>query len=320
MTQASDKPGIVIVGSPRSGTTLVRRLLDAHPNIACPPETYLLSAAARFLHQDRFAAGLRIGVLDGLSFAGFDEAEVLARLRAMVFGFLRDYAERAGKPRWAEKTAFDAFHLGPIRRLCEGHVKFVCIHRHGLDVAASLHELVTKTGGYVDELHAYLRREPEPLVALAHAWIDTASAVADLADALGAGDEPSAISLRYEDLTAEPEAELRRVFTFLDEPWDDELIDRALAGTGGFGFGDWKTYAKPRIDRSSVGRWEELPTPVQARLGLLCNPTLARLGYELIDIDEDDLSIDPEDARDRYQMGLQFNRMRQAKAKQDPST
>ena len=57
------RPGIVVLGTPRSGTTLLRRLLDAHPNIACPPETYVLSGAARFLHEETFAQGLKIGTL-----------------------------------------------------------------------------------------------------------------------------------------------------------------------------------------------------------------------------------------------------------------
>ena len=54
------KRGVVIIGTPRSGTTLLRRILDAHPAIACPPETYLLSGAARFLHEESFAQGLKI--------------------------------------------------------------------------------------------------------------------------------------------------------------------------------------------------------------------------------------------------------------------
>lgn len=307
MPGTPDKPGIVVLGSPRSGTTLLRRILDAHPNIACPPETYLLSAAARFLHRDQFAAGLRIGVVDGLSFAGFDEPEVLDRLRAMTFGFLRDYAARAGKPRWAEKTAFDAFHLPAIRRLCEGHVKFVCIHRHGLDVAMSLGDLVDKTGGYVEELHTYVRRYPEPLEAMLRAWIDTATAVADLVQDLGQSSE-QAISVAYEDLSADPEAQMRRVFEFLDEPWDDELIARALAGTGQVGFGDWKTYARGTVDRSSVDRWKSLPGPVLAKLAPICNPLLERLGYDRIELDEED---DAEAARRRYEFGLLLNRMKQ---------
>ncbi|NVB39421.1 sulfotransferase [Pseudenhygromyxa sp. WMMC2535] len=302
MGESSSKPGIIVVGSPRSGTTLLRRLLDAHPGIACPPETYVFSAAARFLHHDRFAAGLRIGVVDGLAFAGFEEDEVLARLRGMCFGFLDDYAARQGKARWAEKTAFHSFHLPAIRRLCTGHVKFVCLHRHGLDVAVSLRDLVDKTGGYVSELHDYLRRWPEPLEALTRAWVDVETEIAELAE----GED--AISLRYEDLVEDPEAEVRRLLEFLDEPWDAELLPRALGEAGTMGFGDWKTYARKAIDRSSVGRWQGLPEPVLAKLAGICNPTLTRLGYEAVEADLE--GPDPESARRRYQMGLLLNRSR----------
>lgn len=296
---------IVILGTPRSGTTLLRRLLDAHPNIACPPETYVLSACARFLHEERFAQGLRIGVLMGLSYAGMKEDEVLQRLRTFAFGLLRDNAARANKPRWAEKTAFDAFHVPVIRRLCQGHVKFVCVKRHGLDVACSLRDLVDKTGGYVDELHGYVRRYPEPLQAFAHAWVDTATAIADLAR-----DDADALEVRYEDLVADPEKAMRAILEFVDEPWDEGLIERGLAGTGQVGFGDWKTYGRKDIDASSTQRWKSLPRPVLHRLAEICNPTLELLGYPAVE------ATDPEDAdaRRRYELGLLVNRMKAGKA------
>lgn len=298
-------PGIVIVGPPRAGTTLLRRILDAHPRIACPPETYLLSAAARFLHEERFAAGLRIGVLSGLAFAGFDEAEVLARLRALVLGLLDDHARAQGKPRWAHKTAFDAFHLPAIERLLGGHVRFVCIQRHGLDVVCSLAELVDKTGGWVEELHGYLRRDPEPLMALAHAWVDAATHVAELAER-----DPLALDLRYEDLVRGPEAVVRRVLEHVGEPYDDALLARALAEPGRLGFGDWKTYGRPAIDDGSVGRWRALPSATASRLAEVCNPTLVRLGYEPVEIDD---APSDEDARHRYVMGLRLHQLRSAK-------
>ena len=129
--------GIVILGAPRSGTTLLRRLVDAHPNIACPGETNVLAACGRFLRSERIVEGVRIGVLDGLGYAGFSRDEVLTRLRDFAFSFHREYATRQGKARWASKTAFDAFYLEEIEQLCGDHVHFVCIQRHGLPVPQS---------------------------------------------------------------------------------------------------------------------------------------------------------------------------------------
>lgn len=295
------RPGIVVLGTPRSGTTLLRRLLDAHPNIACPPETYVLSGAARFLHEETFAQGLKIGALFGLGYAGFEEADVLARLRGFAFGFFEEHAEKAGKQRWAEKTAFDAFHVPAIRRLCAGHVKFVCLHRHGLDVAASIAELVDKTGGFVEELHRYVTRYPQPLEAYARAWVDTATAIEDLAQA----ESDDALSIRYERLTEDPEAVLREVLAFVDEPWDDGIVERALGSSENVGFGDWKTYARAKVDTRSVQRWKSLPAATQSMLAEVCNPTLRRLGYDAVATEADD-----EDARRRYELGLLLGRLK----------
>lgn len=294
-------PGIVVLGVPRSGTTLLRRLLDAHPNIACPPETYVLSGVARFLHAERFSSGLEIGALHGLSYAGFEQDEVFARLRTMAFGFFEDSARRQGKPRWAEKTAFDAFHVAAIRRVFQGHVRFLCVQRHGLDVVTSLEHLVAKTGGFVQELHDYLRKYPEPREAFARAWMDASVAIAELAES-----DDMAMSLRYEDLVADPAASMKSVCEFIQEPWDETLVDRALESAERVGFGDWKTYAKKAIDTKSVGRWKSLPRPTLAHLATLCNPTLRRLGYDEVQTEEPD----DEDARRRYELGLLVNRMK----------
>ena len=50
------------------------------------------------------------------------------------------------------------FTSSGIEELCGDHAYFLCVIRHGLDVACSLQELSEKNGGYLRELHDYVRR------------------------------------------------------------------------------------------------------------------------------------------------------------------
>jgi hypothetical protein len=274
----SESRGIVVIGTPRSGTTLLRRLLDAHPRIACPGETGLFSACARFLKAETIAEGVEIGVLSGLGFAGFERAEVMDRLRRFAFEFPEAHAAAQGKARWAEKTAFDAFHLEAIERLCGDHVQYVCVTRHGLDVACSLKELSDKNQHHLEELHAYIRRWPKPLEAYARAWVDLTKAILKFAKG-----RSNAHVLRYEDLVQRPEETVAALFAFLGEAADVQaLLGQALQRKSGVGLGDWKTYQKAQIDSSSLGRWRSLSDHTVGALARVVNPTLHRAGYETV--------------------------------------
>ncbi len=295
--------GIVVLGTPRSGTTLLRRILGAHPAIASLGETNLLGACARFLESERISEDVEIGVLAGLGQAGFARDEVLARLREFAFAFLRDHATRAGKPRWVEKTAFDAFHVERIEELCGDHAYFLCVIRHGLDVACSLQELSEKNGGYLSELHEYVRRYPRPLEAFAHAWVDMTRAIRGFA----ARHPRNALLLRYEDLVASPAAVLTGAFRFIGESFDPAVLDGAMHGAGDVGLGDWKTYARASIGMESVDRWKSLSRWTSGQLGAIANETLADCGYDAVPVEAARAS---EEARRRYELGLLLGRAR----------
>src|ERR1700677_4498577 len=85
-----------ILGSYRSGTTLLRYLLDAHPQIACPPESKFLLGLERLLDYPE--------AMTGLMSLGFSRAEMRFELRRLAECFLGGYAQRMGKRRWVEKT------------------------------------------------------------------------------------------------------------------------------------------------------------------------------------------------------------------------
>jgi protein-tyrosine sulfotransferase len=298
MTLPSDScRGIVVLGAPRSGTTLLRRLLAAHPHIACPPETHVLNACARFIASDPIGEGLDIGVLSGLSYAGLEEGVVLQRVRELAFGLLGEHARLEGKPRWAEKTAIDAFYIRQIDRIFGDHCRFVCVLRHGLDVAVSMQELCDRSGGYMRELHEYIKRYPKPLEAFSRAWSDISMELKSFA----ARHPENAIVVRYEELVADTAGTMNEIMRHIGEVWQPEWMEQALRSTGQLGFADWKTYGRSRIDSESIGRWKTLPPTTVSALAAIANETLAACGYDRIALTA---APSGEEARRRYELGL----------------
>jgi len=141
----------IIVGAPRSGTTLLRLMLDAHPALAIPPETGFLALAAgparKYLaDRERFLstltnfppntpAWLDFGILaeefrDEIQ--GIDPFDIAEGFRA----FYRLYATRMSKSRWGDKTPFYVHHIEPISRLLP-EARFIHLIRDGRDACMS---------------------------------------------------------------------------------------------------------------------------------------------------------------------------------------
>ena len=142
---ASGPPAPFVVGVGRSGTTLLRLMLDSHPELAIPPETHFLPELI-----DRAATGA-----DGQALAdviagartwgdfGLDERDLRARVEAaepnagsVARAFYSLYAERQGKPRWGDKTPIYVKHMRKIGGEL-GEARFVHLIRDGRDVALS---------------------------------------------------------------------------------------------------------------------------------------------------------------------------------------
>ena len=277
MKNVDDFEGVVVLGFPRSGTTLIRRLLNAHPALACPPESYLLSAASRFLEEADFAGGLSLGVLPGLAYSGFDRETVLARLREFLFGFWRDICANAEKRYWVEKTAIDIFHIPAIKSICGDRCRYVCIVRHPLDVICSLVDLTNKMQSFLPEIHTYVQRYRSPIHAYAHSWVDSNIGLCSFIDE----QSTSCILLRYEDLVSDPVEQIRRVCDFLGQPTDyGKLIERAMRDRGAAGLGDWKTYEQAAVTTASVNRHNELDKWTISELAPILDPLMTRFGYE----------------------------------------
>ena len=190
-----NQPPIFIIGCPRSGTTLLRVILDSHPHISCGPETDFLIDLPKVIarHSRR------------LELFGFDDAYWDMKMADFFNSFHLDYAQKRGKQRWADKTPLYTAHLDLLNRLFP-EAQFLHIIRDGLDVVASHRD----RWGYLTALRA------------TRTWVKYVS----MAQRLGRTVAPGRyLEVRYEELVSDPEAKLRGMFEFLDEPWDPVVLD-----------------------------------------------------------------------------------------------
>jgi protein-tyrosine sulfotransferase len=265
---------IKLLGFPRSGTSLLQRLLATHPEIYAPPETYLFSGCARMMRESS-GEGPDLGMLTGLQFSGFDEADILDRIRRFAFSFLEEAAEKAGKPTWAEKSAFDIFDLSEIEELLAGHCKFVCVVRHPLDVISSMKELTDQMGQNVPEMRPWMAVHDNFYLAWAAAWRDLTTGLLAMKARLG----DDAILCRYEDLVTAPKETLTQITRLAGVA---DYIGTAQPNTTQIGLGDWKVFETTEVSQKSVSRWRRSLPRSSAKAAIeIVSPLMADLGYEV---------------------------------------
>lgn len=272
-------PPFFVTGCERSGTTLLRLVLDRGGEVAIPTESMILVDFARFAAApldtdaefDRLAAavwrhpkvrewGLRGGPPRRQGRTG------AAAHRAALEAPYLAYAAARGAGRWADKTPHYVLHLDLVKRVFP-EARIVHLVRDGRDVALSLLRVPFGPGN---------------VWAAAHQWRDAVDAGDAAAERYG--DE--VLTVRYEDLVSEPEATVRRVCAFCELAYDPKMlaVEEAAAGRLIRGQEGWFSQLGAGITTRSVGRWRTEMSPArQALFASIAGDALRRHGYELPD-------------------------------------
>lgn len=249
---------IFVIGTHRSGTSLLRRVLDSHPHIACPPESFFLQHYTSMLRDE--------STFTGLSNLGFSEAEARKGIARGARYFHEQYRRAKEKPRWADKTPQYVFHLDTLQTLFGPACQYVFIMRHPLDVAFS----IWKRGWTFSNMEEGTSEQYLP--AVCRYVVDSGEQQLDFMRR----HPQQCHRLYYDRLVDSPAVELRALCRFLEEPWDERMLahheqphdfgteDPVARGTKGFkgSFGNWQAWDTGQIDLAvSILR------PLMERLG-----------------------------------------------------
>jgi hypothetical protein len=269
-----DDPVFVLCAG-RSGSTLLRFLLDAHPDLGCPPETRLpwlcaQLAAAWAVVEDAPppAAG------DGKGAVVSDL--VAAGLRRTLDPVMAAYLARQGKKRYCDKSLDSARQAGLLCQVWPG-TRFLCLYRHPMDVIRS--GIEASPWGLINYgFNSYVASPPDNNVAaLARYWLDVTTTVLAAEDRF----EDRCLPVRYEDLVADPEDVAARIFKFIGVDPVPGIAGSCLSKDSQvFGPADYKIWTTSRIRGDFAGQgWSVparlIPAPLLARVNELADV----LGY-----------------------------------------
>jgi hypothetical protein len=274
-------PYVFFVGCPRSGTTLLRRIADAHQQLAIIQETRWIA---------RTFEGRR-----GLTPEGLVTPELLERLReprrlrrfelaedelerlwggsdnlpfaTFVTALFDHYGERRGKPLVGDKSPGYVRDLSLLHDLWP-HVKFVHIIRDGRDVCLSVldwRKVVTRFSTF----------DENPITTTGVWWEWNVALGRERGSQLG---PDLYYELRYESLVAEPERECGRLCEFLRIPYDAAMLR----------FHEGRMQDDPELDAKRAWRpvtpglrsWRtQMPHEDVVRFEAAAGPLLEELGY-----------------------------------------
>jgi hypothetical protein len=272
-------PPLFIVGCGRSGTTMFRLMLDAHPDLAVPGESHFIPDLYR--HRRKYTTG---GILDARTLAddimrtlhvrlwGVPRMAVWRRLEELrqpgfagvVAAVFSAYADCHNKTRWADKTPIYVLSMPLLARLFPT-ARFIHLIRDGRDVALSY---VSVPWG------------PSTVWRAAQKWRRDVNAGRESGRALG----PSRyLEIRYEDLVASPEEVLKETCGFADLEFHERMLDYHVRAQDRIEWRDGKEFhsSATRPPVSGARDWRSQMSVADTRaFEAVAGALLDELGYD----------------------------------------
>lgn len=290
-----DETPFFVLGNPRSGTTLLRLILTSHRSLHVPPEcgfavwlkpSYsqrcvngVTSAIRQEFLSDLFACRkFDTWNLDTTAVSRLVGEARIRNYSDLVSEIYKTHATHCGKEtaRWGDKNNF---HMQTVVDLVElfPMAQFVHLVRDPRDVACSYRALST-----LDTSSPYAPELPTDPHRIGAHWAANIQAVMDGLENVPHG---KCIHVRYEDLVNSPTGTLKVVCSFLEVPFEEQMLqfhesNRKLGLEPKLTL-DWKKQTLNPVSNKSVGQYRSLLTPGAAEdIAAVAAVEMRQFGYE----------------------------------------
>ena len=248
---------VFIVGFPRSGTTLLEQMLDAHPKLQSMDETPFFERLAGKLraHDPRILQDLSV-----LRQYDCDE------LRKKYFLLTTERIRRHPEAQLVDKNPLNMLWLPMIYRLFPAAKFIVCV-RHPCDVILSCY-MQNFRSSVLGAACENLQRLAAAYVQAMQTWLQHVSVI-----------QPDVLVSRYEDLVADTAAQTQRIADFLqlDDAAPMLRFDRRAREKGYIGTPSYSQVIEP-VNTKGMNRWHMYREYFQPALPIL-QPMLEHWGY-----------------------------------------
>ncbi|MDH3412537.1 MAG: sulfotransferase, partial [Gammaproteobacteria bacterium] len=246
---------VFIVGMPRSGTTLVEQILSAHPEV---------HAAGELMDINELAGGLRRRLSSSADYPECVEKIDAATSRKLAGEYLSGLRRRDPNAlRITDKLPGNYMLLGLIALLLP-RARIIYCRRHPLDVALSIYFTDFRAGHHYSYALEHIAAHFSQFTRLMDHW--------------GRVIPAPMLEVRYEQVVAEPDAQIRRLLEFLGLDWDARCLEFQKVNRPVHTASAWQV--RQPLYASSVARWQRYAQHLgvlEAALG----PLVKQAGYDV---------------------------------------
>lgn len=256
-----DQSPLFVLGNPRSGTSLLRIILNAHPNIVIPPECGFLQwwytkykewsiwdcnptkveEYVKDVLSSKKIEGYSILENDLTNYILSNEPKNYASLSALVYHF---YGRKKDVKLWGDKNNYYINHIPLIKEIYP-NAKFVHLIRDGRDVACSYKELSKN----IETGAIYRPILSNKVVEIANEWKSNNTLIANEIR------NNSHYIVKYEDIVLNFDKTIKKILDFLKLPWNDSVENYYKLNDEPSSTLKWKAKTLEPLDKESVGRF-----------------------------------------------------------------